>query len=234
MEALGERGAGRKQTALSQEVSKGSSVEGGDSVRESTQNSEAPGTSKGVGCNTPETRSKRGDPGNWSQRDREPWRKGCPPELAMEEGSHSQAFSCMCTCVRKHVHTCVCKYPNPSLLPPSSLLLLPPMHQIQMEIKGDGSLGDVVFRGSLQVQGWSGDRPNQEDASQDRLAGWPRLSSMSVERDQQTLRPSSPTAATFSTSKAARASAAPGGSAGTSASACCSPGSSCSSVSSRV
>lgn len=52
--------------------------------------------------------------------------------------------------------------------------------------------------------------------------------------DQRTLKSPSPTAATFSTSKAARALAVLGRSAGTSASACCLPGSSCSSVSSRA
>lgn len=31
--------------------------------------------------------------------------------------------ACVRACMRKHVHTCVCKYPNPSLLPPSSLPL---------------------------------------------------------------------------------------------------------------
>lgn len=50
-------------------------------------------------------------------------------------------------CTRACVST-----PNSSLLPPSRLLLLPPTRQIQMEIKGDGSLSDVVCRGSLRCR----------------------------------------------------------------------------------
>lgn len=88
----------------------------------------------------------------------------------------------MHACMHRHVYTSVCKYPNPSLLPPSSLLLLHPTSQTQMEIKEEGRLGDGVCRGKPPVckAGQKTDW-NRKETSQNHLAGWPRLSSMSME-----------------------------------------------------
>lgn len=69
----------------------------------------------------------------------------------------SRVHACM------HVYTCVCKHPNPSLLPPSSLLPLPPTSQTQMETRRKaawvvGSGEDSLLGAELVREGWGGIR----------------------------------------------------------------------------
>lgn len=85
--------AGRKQRALSRGFSKGCLVEGLTEVRESTRRGEAPGTSKGVGCNIPEPRRQAKGlvvlgPGMFGASEERLPTNG----LAVEEGGHSQVF----------------------------------------------------------------------------------------------------------------------------------------------
>lgn len=133
-----------------------------------------------------------------------------------------------------HVYMQVCKYPNPS----SSLRLLPPIGQTHVETDEEGAwvtltLEAQLLGAELLREGRRGIKHRiARIALRAGHSFTPCLWSMaSGPEDIQAL---SPTAATSSTSKEARASEVPGISAGTSAFACCSPGSSCTSVSSRV
>lgn len=136
----------------------------------------------------------------------------------------------MLTRVYMHVR----KYPNPS----SSLLLLPPISQTHVETEEEEawvivSIEAQLLGAELIREGWGGIK--QRTARIGLWAGHGFIACLwSMTRGPEDIQALSPTAATSSTSKEARASEVPGTSAGTSAFACCSPGSSCSSVSSRV
>lgn len=127
---------------------------------------------------------KQRDLWHWNQRALEPWKRGCPTrsvlwKKAITAGPSDGMHVCVCMCV--------CKYPDPSLLPRSSLLLSSPTSQKQMETEEEGSLGDGVCRGqSPGCRAGQRMERNQMETSQDHLTGWPRLSSMSVERGSVT------------------------------------------------
>ena len=119
------------------------------------------------------------------------------------------------------VYTHVCKYPNPL----SSLLLLPPISQTHVETEEEGtwvivSLEAQLLGAELIREGRRGIK--QRAARIGLRAGHGFTACLwSMARGPEDIQALSPTAATSSTSKEARASEVPGTSAGTSAFACC-------------
>lgn len=122
----GGRGAGRKQTALSQDVNKGSSVEGGDSVRKSTQNSEAPGTSKGSAVTPPSQGASRGTQGTGAREVRSLGGKAAHQSLLWKKAVTARpSDACVRACISMCTRVCA-SIPTPhSSHPPVSYCCLP-------------------------------------------------------------------------------------------------------------